>query len=165
MQVKVHANHSCRIRRLPLLSKSPVIDLQSILNPAPHTPWSPPLLFVTVPQGRETNDVPFQNIYWRIVASQCCLVVAVQQSESAIHIHAPLLFQSFFPFRSRLPWWLRWFSSAYNAGDPGSIPGSGRCPGEGNGTPRQYSCLENPMDGGTWRATVHGSQSQTRLSD
>ena len=119
-----------------MLSKSPVIDLQSILNPAPHTPWSPPLLFVTVPQGRETNDVPFQNIYWRIVASQCCLVVAVQQSESAIHIHAPLLFQSFFPFRSRLPWWLRWFSSAYNAGDPGSIPGSGRCPGEGNGTPR-----------------------------
>ena len=106
-----------------MLSKSPVIDLQSILNPAPHTPWSPPLLFVTVPQGRETNDVPFQNIYWRIVASQCCLVVAVQQSESAIHIHAPLLFQSFFPFRSRLPWWLRWFSSAYNAGDPGYIPG------------------------------------------
>ena len=39
--------------------------------------------------------------------------------------------------------------SARNAGDPGSIPGSGRSPGEGNGTPLQYSCLENPMDGGT----------------
>ena len=38
--------------------------------------------------------------------------------------------------------------SAYNAGDPGSIPGSGRCPGEGNGNSLQYSCLENPMDGG-----------------
>ena len=38
--------------------------------------------------------------------------------------------------------------SAYNAGDPGLIPGSGRSPGEGNGTPLQYSCLENPMDGG-----------------
>ena len=37
--------------------------------------------------------------------------------------------------------------SAYNAGDPGSIPGSGRSPGEGNGNPLQYSCLENPMDG------------------
>ena len=36
--------------------------------------------------------------------------------------------------------------SACNAGDPGSIPGSGRSPGEGNGTPLQYSCLENPMD-------------------
>ena len=40
--------------------------------------------------------------------------------------------------------------SAYNAGDLGSIPGSGRYPGEGNGTPLQYSCLENPMDGGAW---------------
>ena len=40
-------------------------------------------------------------------------------------------------------------ASAYNAGDPGSIPGSGRSPGEGNGNPLQYSCLENPMDRGT----------------
>ena len=47
-------------------------------------------------------------------------------------------------------------ASAYNAGDPGSIPGSGRSPGEGNGTPLQYSCLENPMDGEAWWATVHG---------
>ena len=42
--------------------------------------------------------------------------------------------------------------SAYNAGDPGSIPGSGRSPGEGNGNPLQYSCLENPMGGGAWLA-------------
>ena len=41
-------------------------------------------------------------------------------------------------------------ASAYNAGDPGSIPGLGRSPGEGNGNPLQYSCLENPMDGGAW---------------
>ena len=40
--------------------------------------------------------------------------------------------------------------SAYNAGDLGSIPGSGRSPREGNDNPLQYSCLENPMDGGTW---------------
>ena len=40
--------------------------------------------------------------------------------------------------------------SAYGVGDLGSIPGSGRSPGEGNGNPLQYSCLENPMDGGTW---------------
>ena len=40
--------------------------------------------------------------------------------------------------------------SAYNAGDPGSIPGSGRSPGEVNGNPLQYSCLENSMDGRTW---------------
>ena len=41
-------------------------------------------------------------------------------------------------------------ATAYNVGDLGSIPGSGRSPGEGNGTPLQYSCLENPMDGGDW---------------
>ena len=41
-------------------------------------------------------------------------------------------------------------ASAYNVGDPGSIPGSGRSPGGGNGNPPQYSCLENPMDRGTW---------------
>ena len=40
--------------------------------------------------------------------------------------------------------------SACNAGDPGSIPGSGRSPGEGNGNPHQYSCLENSMDKGAW---------------
>ena len=43
-----------------------------------------------------------------------------------------------------------------NATDIGSIPGSGRSPGEGDGNPLQYSCLGNPTDGGVWRATVHG---------
>ena len=52
--------------------------------------------------------------------------------------------------------------SACNVGDLGSIPGLGRSPGEGNGSPLQYSCLENPMDGGAWRAAVHGiSESDT----
>ena len=45
--------------------------------------------------------------------------------------------------------------SACNAGDPGSIPGLGRSPGDGDGHPIQYSCLENPMDRGAWWATVH----------
>ena len=54
--------------------------------------------------------------------------------------------------------------SACNAGDPDSIPGSGRFPGEGNGNPLQYSCLENPRDGGAWWAAVYGvAQSRTRL--
>ena len=52
-----------------------------------------------------------------------------------------------------------------NAGDPGSILGLGRSPGEENGNPLQYSCLENPMDRGAWGATVRGvTKSQTRLS-
>ena len=45
--------------------------------------------------------------------------------------------------------------SACNAGDLDSIPGLGRSPGEGNGNPLQYSCLENPVDRGAWWATVH----------
>ena len=56
--------------------------------------------------------------------------------------------------------------SAYNSGDPGLIPGSGRSPGEGNGNPLQYPCLENSMDRGAWWATVHGvTKSRTRLSE
>ena len=50
--------------------------------------------------------------------------------------------------------------------DPGSIPWSGTSPGEGNGNPLQYSCLENPMNGGAWQASVCGvAKSLTRLSD
>ena len=45
--------------------------------------------------------------------------------------------------------------SACSAGDPGLTPGSGRSPGEGNGNPLQDSCLENPMNSGTWQAIVH----------
>ena len=52
--------------------------------------------------------------------------------------------------------------SACSAGGPGLIPGLGRFPGEGNGNPLQYSCLENPMDRGAWQAAVHGvAKSQT----
>ena len=55
-------------------------------------------------------------------------------------------------------------ANAEDVRDEGSIPGSGRSPGEGNGNPHEYSCLENPMDSGAWRATVHRvTWSQTRL--
>ena len=51
-------------------------------------------------------------------------------------------------------------------GDVHSIPGLGRSPGEGNGFPLQYACLENSMDRGAWQATVHGvTNSRTQLSD
>ena len=56
--------------------------------------------------------------------------------------------------------------SAWNVGDQGSIPVLGRSPGEGHGNLLQYSCLENPMEGGAWWATVHGvTKSQSQLSD
>ena len=54
--------------------------------------------------------------------------------------------------------------SACSAGDPGSIPGLQRSPGEGDGNPLQFSCLENPMDGGASQAAVHGvTKSGTQL--
>ena len=56
----------------------------------------------------------------------------------------------FFFIVRALPWGSEGKASACNAGDPGSIPGSGRSLGEGNGSPLQYSCLENPMDGEAW---------------
>ena len=56
--------------------------------------------------------------------------------------------------------------SAFSVGDPGSIPGSGRSPREGNGYPLQYSCLENSMDREAWRAIVPGvAKSRIQLSD
>ena len=56
--------------------------------------------------------------------------------------------------------------SACNVGDPGLIPGLGRCSAEENGYPLQYSCLENAMDRGAWRTTVHGvAKSQTQWSN
>ena len=68
--------------------------------------------------------------------------------------------------RSGFPGSLAVKASAFNAGEAGSIPGLGRSPGEGNGNPLHYSCLENPMDGGSWWATVHGiAKSRTQLSE
>ena len=61
----------------------------------------------------------------------------------------------------------RWFNNNLlaNIGNPGLIPGSGKSPGGGHGNPLQYSCLENPIDRGAWRASVHGvAKSQTWLS-
>ena len=56
--------------------------------------------------------------------------------------------------------------SVYDVGDPGLIHGLGRSLGEGNGNPLQHSCLENPMDGGAWKAAVHGvTEGRTRLSN
>ena len=56
-------------------------------------------------------------------------------------------------------------ASACNAGGLGSIPGSGRSPGEGNGHPLQYSCLENFMDRGAWWATVHGVPKESNMTE
>ena len=63
-----------------------------------------------------------------------------------------------------LPWWLSVKDSICNTGEVGSVPGLGKSPEGEHGNPLQYSCLENPMDTGSWWATVHrDSKSQTRL--
>ena len=66
------------------------------------------------------------------------------------YIFITVLFQYYIRFRVDFPGGSDGKASDYNAGDLGSIPGSERFPGEGNGNPLQYSCLEYPMDGGAW---------------
>ena len=56
----------------------------------------------------------------------------------------------------RFPWWLSGKEPICQAGDADLVPGLGRFPGEGNGNPLHYSCLENPMDRGAWWAAIHG---------
>ena len=93
-----------------------------------------------------------------LLASLCCLWRNVFSD--------PLPIFNYFSFIIGFPGGSEVKASVCNAGDMGLIPGSGRSPGEGKGNPLQYSCLENPMDGEAWRATVHGvSKSQTQLSD
>ena len=68
-------------------------------------------------------------------------------------------------YAKELPKWLNGKESICSAGDAGSIPGLGRSPGKGNGNPLQYSCLENPMDGGVCRADHGDTKSWTRFRD
>ena len=78
-----------------------------------------------------------------------------------------------FPLSNPTPWSRFGFlggsdskASACNAGDPGLIPGWGRSPGEGNGNPLQYACLENSMNGGAWLASIYGAaKSWTQMSN
>ena len=89
-------------------------------------------------------------------------------------LHLTLFFQTFFCVNTFMHFYTNIVATSHfpggsvvknplaNAGDVGSIVGSRRSPGEGNGKPLQYSCLENPMDRGAWQVTVHGvAKSQT----
>ena len=70
------------------------------------------------------------------------------------------LYSGFYCFNKGFPGSSGGKESAYNAGDLGSLPGSGRSAGEVNGNPLQYSCLGNPMDRGAWQATVQGDHKE-----
>ena len=106
--------------------------------------------------------------YWQISTSLCpasfctqgqtCLLLQI--SFDFLLLHFSTLWWKGFPASSEVK------ASACNAQELGSIPGLGRSPGQGNGNPLQYSCLENPMDRGAWWATLHGvAKSWTQLSD
>ena len=109
-----------------------------------------------------------KNIYIHTTETLCC----TPETNKTLHEVFPYLFpQEFSAFRSYFksvdfPGGSDGKASVYNAGDLGSILGSGRFPGKGKSNPLQYSCLENHMDGGAWcRLLSMGSQSQTWLSD
>ena len=86
------------------------------------------------------------------------------QDEKVLQICTVLIADNTVPYG--LSWRLSSKESACNAEDVGSIPGSGTSPGEGNGDPLQYSCMENYVDRGAWRATVYAvPKSQAQLSD
>ena len=105
------------------------------------------MILTTIPCLPETRDSPLH----------VCIILLQHQIQEKILIILPSSF--------RLPQWLSGKESACNAadtGNPGSIPGSGRSPGGGHGNLLQCSCLGNPMDRGTWQATVHRvTKSQT----
>ena len=91
-------------------------------------------------------QLKFFILYWSTVVYNAVLVSDVQQRDLV-------------PYVSGLLWWFNSKESPVNVRDianTGSIPGSGRPCRVGNGYPLQYSCLENSMDRGVWRATVHG---------
>ena len=102
--------------------------------------------------------------------AQCAVVQGVEKSRTWLSNWTTTACQTIYLF---LPIFILGFpggsdskESACNAGDLGSIPGLGRSPGEGNGNPLWYSCLENSIDRGAWWATVHGvAESWTRLSN
>ena len=78
----------------------------------------------------------------------------VRHNEQLTHTHTTNHHHKYFKWASLVAQLVKNLP-ACNAGDLGLIPGSGRSPGEENGNPLQYSCLENPMDRGAWQATVH----------
>ena len=90
----------------------------------------------------------------------------VYQIITSHNLNVTTLFVIYTSIKLRLPWWFRVKILPANAGDANLIPESGRSLEGGNGNPLQYSCLGNPMDGGSWRVTVQGvTKSQTQLSN
>ena len=108
------------------------------------------------------NISPFIYLLYSLDRLQGCFLIRATMSTAAIkllYMSLRLLcrhFSCFIYIHMGFPNGSDGKASAHSAGDPGLIPELGRSPGEGNGNPLQYSCLENSMDRGAWQATVHG---------
>ena len=146
----------------------------------PSQPYHCPMGSESCHGGRDEGHARLQQHAPPLIGASWLLPLLSTKSACNRNLHwAPSM--ALFPrVISQLPAtrWLHWTSGspggsdgkepACSGGDPGSTPGSGRSPGEGNGNPLQYSCLENSTDrgAGAWRATVHVvTKSQTRLSN
>ena len=106
---------------------------------------------IRVALGKETQEIHYSIYYWMFV------LVKITVKNLMCHI-SDILVGFLAPNRGKEP--------ACQAGDTDLIPELGRSPGEGNGNPLQYSCLENPMERGTWWATILGvAKSQIQLSN
>ena len=162
----IQPSHLCR----PLLLLPPippcirVFSNESTLHMGWPEYWS--FSFSISPPKEIPGLISFRVDWLDLLAVQGTLKSLLQHHSSKASI---LRHSAFFTVQLSHPWGFPGGSevkaSACNAGDLGLIPESGRSPGEGNGNPLQYSCLENPMDGGAWWAIVHGvAKSQRRLS-
>ena len=140
MGIFCFASFYSTVKLIFIFEKSIKFLLQKLLTPDLNFPMSrvvkseQQLLFFRRDTKCPNQQFPSFVFYLHDTAVEC-------QLPSIVLILMLFLYQG-------LPWWLRGKVSACNAGDPGSIPGSGRSPGEGNGNPLQHSCLENPMDRG-----------------
>ena len=138
----------------------------TLCNPMEYSPWNSP--------GQNTGVTSLsllQGIFptqgWNPGLPHCRWILyqlCHKGSPKALHLHSNLIRPPVFHRTSLEAQTVK--RLAYNVGGLGSIPGSGRSSGEGNGDPLQYSCLENPMDRRAWWATVHGvTKSRTELND
>ena len=118
-------------------------------NKIPLTRWLTQQIFIPHSSGGRKSQ---NKVLANLVAGEGSLS-GLQVASS--HLRGRNSYKVITPIDLGLPRWLRGKESAWNAGHAGLIPGSGRYPGDGNGHSLQYSCLENPMDRGGWRATVH----------
>ena len=138
---------------LRLISSSPPLGRMWLGGVSAREPWFSMRLETFRGAGRQ---VPHST------SIVCVVVHGCRDHDMPTDAHLPLSpfkghFQSILRIRKQgFPGGSEGKASACNVGGLGSIPGSGRSPGEGNGNPLHYSCLESPMDGVAWQATAHG---------